>query len=188
MTSGTNSSAALSRQSNQAPATAFNAVTSRYDVTPALRPQTQQHYRHQPQQQQQHRRHSTYVQPTYLQTYHSKPSPSHSHHQFTTKPLLTHSQTAPSSTRLTSHAQNVTSHSQHVTSHAQDASSVRLVVLYNFQAQAPDDLSVTRDETLLADVTKQDNQDWVWVTSPTQGRSGYIPRTYAKIFNDTSGS
>ena len=57
---------------------------------------------------------------------------------------------------------------------------MRLLVLYNFQAQAPDDLSVSRGEIVVADVSKQDNDDWVWVTSDSQGRSGYIPRTYAK--------
>ena len=58
--------------------------------------------------------------------------------------------------------------------------STRLVCLYDFNAQAHDDLTVTRGEWLYADLNDQDDADWLWVFSPSQSMAGYIPRTYAK--------
>jgi hypothetical protein len=56
----------------------------------------------------------------------------------------------------------------------------RLVVLYDFQAQSLDQLTVFRgDVVILSRDQSGPNDDWVWVYSPAANRSGYIPGNFA---------
>ena len=60
------------------------------------------------------------------------------------------------------------------------ADSTRLVCLYDYNATAPDDLSITRGEWLYADLQDQVDDSWLWAYSPGTKRYGYVPRAYAK--------
>jgi hypothetical protein len=56
----------------------------------------------------------------------------------------------------------------------------QLVVLFDFDAQAPDDLSVRRGEWVMTRLADQQIEGWLWVYSPRSARSGYIPKAYAR--------
>ena len=59
-------------------------------------------------------------------------------------------------------------------------SKQRLVVLYDFQAQSLDQLTVFRgDVVVLSQSTTGQTDDWIWVYSPAANRSGYIPGNFA---------
>lgn len=56
----------------------------------------------------------------------------------------------------------------------------QMVVLFDFEAQAPDDLSVRRGEWVMTRRADQQVDGWLWVYSPRSSRSGYIPKAYAR--------
>ncbi|NP_001119719.1 K3 protein [Bombyx mori] len=55
-----------------------------------------------------------------------------------------------------------------------------LVMLYDYKAQAPDDLTVKRGEWVYADLTQQTVEGWLWAHAPKSRRSGFIPTAYAR--------
>ncbi|KPI98882.1 PREDICTED: SH3 and PX domain-containing protein 2B isoform X1 [Papilio xuthus] len=61
-----------------------------------------------------------------------------------------------------------------------------LVMLYDYKAQAPDDLSVKRGEWVYADLTQQTVEGWLWAHAPKSRRSGFIPTAYARAPHTTS--
>ncbi|XP_041972229.1 SH3 domain-containing protein Dlish [Aricia agestis] len=61
-----------------------------------------------------------------------------------------------------------------------------LVMLYDYKAQAPDDLTVKRGEWVYADLTQQTVEGWLWAHAPKTRRSGFIPTAYARAPHTTS--
>lgn len=61
-----------------------------------------------------------------------------------------------------------------------------LVMLYDYKAQAPDDLSVKRGEWVYADLTAQTVEGWLWAHAPKSRRSGFIPTAYARAPHTTA--
>ncbi|XP_063368954.1 SH3 domain-containing protein Dlish [Cydia amplana] len=61
-----------------------------------------------------------------------------------------------------------------------------LVMLYDYKAQAPDDLSVKRGEWVYADLTQQTVEGWLWAHAPKARRSGFIPTAYARAPRTTT--
>ncbi|XP_077287635.1 dachs ligand with SH3s isoform X2 [Arctopsyche grandis] len=55
-----------------------------------------------------------------------------------------------------------------------------LVMLYDYKAQAPDDLSVRRGEWVYADLLHQTVEGWLWAHAPKTRRYGFIPKAYAR--------
>lgn len=55
-----------------------------------------------------------------------------------------------------------------------------LVVLYDYKAQAPDDLSVKRADWIYADLGNQPVDGWLWVYARKNGNYGFIPKAYAR--------
>lgn len=55
-----------------------------------------------------------------------------------------------------------------------------LVMLYDYKAQAPDDLTVRRGDWVFADLSNQTVEGWLWVLSPKQKKYGFIPKAYAR--------
>jgi hypothetical protein len=56
---------------------------------------------------------------------------------------------------------------------------VELVVLYDYKAQAPDDLSVRRGEIIYADLNNQTVDGWLWCYKERKcGKYGFIPKSY----------
>lgn len=55
-----------------------------------------------------------------------------------------------------------------------------LVMLYDYKAQAPDDLSVRRGDWVYADLNNQTVDGWLWTYAPKTRKYGFIPRAYAK--------
>lgn len=55
-----------------------------------------------------------------------------------------------------------------------------LVMLYDYKAQAPDDLSVKRGEWVYADLLHQTVEGWLWAHAPKTRRYGFIPKAYAR--------
>ncbi|KAG5678701.1 hypothetical protein PVAND_008349 [Polypedilum vanderplanki] len=66
---------------------------------------------------------------------------------------------------------------------------VELVVLYDYKAQAPDDLSVRRGEIIFANLDNQTVDGWLWcykernVNSKKCGKYGFIPKSYTHTYN-----
>jgi hypothetical protein len=62
-----------------------------------------------------------------------------------------------------------------------------LVVLYDYKAQAPDDLSVRRGEIIYADLNNQTVDGWLWCYAPKAskkcGKYGFIPKSYTHTYN-----
>lgn len=62
-----------------------------------------------------------------------------------------------------------------------------LVMLYDYKAQAPDDLSVRRGEWIYADLNNQTVDGWLWAYLPKankkSGKYGFIPKAYTQPFN-----
>ena len=56
----------------------------------------------------------------------------------------------------------------------------RLIVLFEYQASAFDDLSVRPGEYVYANLKDQIAPGWVWAYSPRKKRTGYIPQDYVK--------
>ncbi|KAK9745066.1 Variant SH3 domain [Popillia japonica] len=55
-----------------------------------------------------------------------------------------------------------------------------LVMLYDYKAQAPDDLSVRRGDWIYADLTNQTVDGWLWAYAPKTRKYGFIPKAYAR--------
>ncbi|OXA57573.1 Intersectin-2 [Folsomia candida] len=56
-----------------------------------------------------------------------------------------------------------------------------LVLLYDYKAQAPDDLSVKRGDWVYADLEGQTVEGWLWAWSPKSRKYGFLPRAYARV-------
>lgn len=59
-------------------------------------------------------------------------------------------------------------------------SGTELVMLYDYKAQAPDDLSVRRGEWVYADLSNQTVDGWLWAYAPKTRKYGFIPKAYAR--------
>lgn len=55
-----------------------------------------------------------------------------------------------------------------------------LVMLYDYKAQAPDDLTVRRGDWVYADLTNQTVEGWLWAYAPKVHKYGFIPKAYAR--------
>lgn len=55
-----------------------------------------------------------------------------------------------------------------------------LVMLYDYKAQAPDDLSVRRGDWIYADLSNQTVDGWLWAYAPKTRKYGFIPKAYAR--------
>ncbi|XP_037940977.1 SH3 domain-containing protein Dlish-like [Teleopsis dalmanni] len=55
-----------------------------------------------------------------------------------------------------------------------------LVMLYDYKAQAPDDLSVRRGDWIYADLSNQTVDGWLWAYAPKIRKYGFIPKAYAR--------
>lgn len=55
-----------------------------------------------------------------------------------------------------------------------------LVMLYDYKAQAPDDLSVKRGDWIYADLGNQTVDGWLWAYAPKTRKYGFIPKAYAR--------
>ncbi|XP_034233503.1 SH3 domain-containing protein Dlish isoform X1 [Thrips palmi] len=72
--------------------------------------------------------------------------------------------------------------SHHVTSQSTDdlRYGTELVMLYDYKAQAPDDLSVRRGDWIYADLANQTVDGWLWAYAPKTRKYGFIPKAYAR--------
>ncbi|XP_020288182.1 SH3 domain-containing protein Dlish [Pseudomyrmex gracilis] len=61
-----------------------------------------------------------------------------------------------------------------------DTAGTELVVLYDYKAQAPDDLSVKRADWIYADLGNQTVDGWLWAYAPKTRKYGFIPKAYAR--------
>ncbi|XP_018331277.1 SH3 domain-containing protein Dlish [Agrilus planipennis] len=80
-------------------------------------------------------------------------------------------------------AQNANgSYSMQNTSNADDLRyhGTELVMLYDYKAQAPDDLSVKRGDWIYADLSNQTVDGWLWAYAPKTRKYGFIPKAYAR--------
>ncbi|XP_070395414.1 SH3 domain-containing protein Dlish [Dermacentor albipictus] len=55
-----------------------------------------------------------------------------------------------------------------------------LVMLYDYKAQAPDDLTVRRGDWVYADLSNQTVEGWLWAYAPKVHKYGFIPKAYAR--------
>lgn len=55
-----------------------------------------------------------------------------------------------------------------------------LVMLYDYKAQAPDDLSVRRGDWVYSDLNNQTVDGWLWSYAPKTRKYGFIPKAYAR--------
>uniref|UniRef100_T1JHQ5 SH3 domain-containing protein n=1 Tax=Strigamia maritima TaxID=126957 RepID=T1JHQ5_STRMM len=55
-----------------------------------------------------------------------------------------------------------------------------MVMLYDYKAQAPDDLSVRRGDWIYADLSNQTVEGWLWAFAPKTRKYGFIPKAYAR--------
>lgn len=55
-----------------------------------------------------------------------------------------------------------------------------LVMLYDYKAQAPDDLSMRRGDWVYADLNNQTVDGWLWAYAPKTRKYGFIPKAYAR--------
>jgi len=55
-----------------------------------------------------------------------------------------------------------------------------LVMLYDYKAQTPDDLSVRRGDWVYADLNNQTIDGWLWAYAPKTRKYGFIPKAYAR--------
>ncbi|XP_024875551.1 SH3 domain-containing protein Dlish isoform X1 [Temnothorax curvispinosus] len=61
-----------------------------------------------------------------------------------------------------------------------ETTGTELVVLYDYKAQAPDDLSVKRADWIYADLGNQTVDGWLWAYAPKTRKYGFIPKAYAR--------
>lgn len=76
--------------------------------------------------------------------------------------------------------QNNTHHIQSQNSEDLRYHGTELVMLYDYKAQAPDDLSVRRGDWIYADLTNQTVDGWLWAYAPKTRKYGFIPKAYAR--------
>ena len=55
---------------------------------------------------------------------------------------------------------------------------VKSVILLQFQAQAPDNLTLERGDVLYTDLSNQSVEGWLWSYAPTARKFGFVPRAY----------
>ncbi|XP_040583964.1 SH3 domain-containing protein Dlish isoform X2 [Lepeophtheirus salmonis] len=55
-----------------------------------------------------------------------------------------------------------------------------LIMLYDYKAQAPDDLTVKRGDWVYADMNNQTVDGWLWTYAVKSQRYGFIPKAYAR--------
>ena len=55
-----------------------------------------------------------------------------------------------------------------------------MVMLYDYKAQAPDDLTVRRGDWVYADLKEQKIEGWIWAFAPKVKKYGFIPKAYAR--------
>eukprot|EP00096_Caligus_rogercresseyi_P011523 TRINITY_DN4542_c0_g1_i1.p1 TRINITY_DN4542_c0_g1~~TRINITY_DN4542_c0_g1_i1.p1 ORF type:complete len:449 (+),score=141.19 TRINITY_DN4542_c0_g1_i1:154-1500(+) len=55
-----------------------------------------------------------------------------------------------------------------------------LIMLYDYKAQAPDDLTVKRGDWVYADMSNQTVDGWLWTYAAKTQRYGFIPKAYAR--------
>lgn len=55
---------------------------------------------------------------------------------------------------------------------------IELVMLFDYKAQVPDDLTIRRGEWIYADLTNQTVEGWLWAYSPKQRRYGFVPKAW----------
>lgn len=56
----------------------------------------------------------------------------------------------------------------------------KMVVLYDYEAQAADELDVVRGEIIVADLRHQESDEWLWVYSPKKDKCGFIPQSFTR--------
>ncbi|XP_065344100.1 SH3 domain-containing protein Dlish [Cloeon dipterum] len=59
-------------------------------------------------------------------------------------------------------------------------SGAELVMLYDYKAQAPDDLTMRRGDWIYADLHNQTVDGWLWAYAPKLRKYGFIPKAYAR--------
>ncbi|KAH8021379.1 hypothetical protein HPB51_015559 [Rhipicephalus microplus] len=84
-----------------------------------------------------------------------------------------------------SNAVSASGHHGNVSSTAVAAEELRfhgseLVMLYDYKAQAPDDLTVRRGDWVYADLANQTVEGWLWAYAPKVHKYGFIPKAYAR--------
>ncbi|KAH8929679.1 hypothetical protein BT69DRAFT_1256049 [Atractiella rhizophila] len=62
----------------------------------------------------------------------------------------------------------------------------KAVAIYDFEAQAADELSVSENDKLLV-LPDQDDEDWLKVRKVATGQEGVVPRTYVDVEGDGAG-
>lgn len=60
----------------------------------------------------------------------------------------------------------------------QQFNGTELVMLYSYQAQAPDNLTLERGDLLYTDLSNQSVEGWLWSYAPTARKFGFVPRAY----------
>lgn len=80
-------------------------------------------------------------------------------------------------------ANNVAVSNEQQQQQSQQQHGTELIILYDFKAQAPDDLSVKRGDWIYADMNNQTVDGWLWCYSPKTRKYGFIPKAYARPFN-----
>lgn len=68
----------------------------------------------------------------------------------------------------------------HQKDYRDETTGTELVVLYDYKAQAPDDLSVRRADWIYADLGNQNVDGWLWAYAPKTRKYGFIPKAYAR--------
>lgn len=93
--------------------------------------------------------------------------------------FIPYSYTAPFGSQMAGLALNV---KKKMPSHSGDMrySGTELVMLYDYKAQAPDDLSVRRGDWVYADLNNQTVDGWLWAYAPKTRKYGFIPKAYAR--------
>lgn len=97
----------------------------------------------------------------------------------------------PHSTQITQHQQEQQQQPQQPVTTTNSASTLgaaddlryhgtELVMLYDYKAQAPDDLSVRRGDWIYADLNNQTVDGWLWAYAPKTRKYGFIPKAYAR--------
>nr|CAG4644053.1 EOG090X083C [Lepidurus arcticus] len=76
---------------------------------------------------------------------------------------------------------NTSTHSTNPTANEDGrCQGTELVMLYDYKAQAPDDLSVRRGDWVYADLSHQTVDGWLWAYAPKSRKYGFIPKAYAR--------
>ncbi|XP_055702283.1 SH3 domain-containing protein Dlish [Phlebotomus papatasi] len=89
---------------------------------------------------------------------------------------------APSSGTVNTATANANAANQQILGGSEDLRyhGTELVMLYDYKAQAPDDLSVRRGDWIYADLNNQTVDGWLWAYAPKTRKYGFIPKAYAR--------